>query len=88
MATDYDAQLHVLRSVARATDDNRQRQEIESARFNLYAALETRDRDAARQWSRALRVALDVLRQTTTQPAAVALALDALDEIEAGITGT
>jgi hypothetical protein len=48
-AKDTDAEFHVLRSFARAIDDGRTRQDVESARFNLYAAMEGNDLDAARR---------------------------------------
>ena len=57
MSTAYDPELHTLRSIARSTD-GRDRQELESARFNLFAALERGATHEARRWSRALRVAL------------------------------
>lgn len=88
-ATPYDAQLHILRSVARlAADDQRQRQEIESARANLYSALAGNAPDVARPWARALRVALEVLRSDLDIAAdrvSITTALAALGEIEAGL---
>ncbi len=75
-----DAELHLLRSVARRCEDGRTRQEVESARFALFAAFEAADRDAAERWSRALRVALDGLPPELREPG-----LDALEEIDRAI---
>lgn len=52
-----DPELHTLRSVVQRAD-GRERQQLESARFNLYAAFEGRDPDAARRWADAVRAAL------------------------------
>lgn len=54
---EIDPELHTIRSVV-SRADGRERQQIESARFNLYAAFEARDADAARRWAAALRAAL------------------------------
>ncbi len=75
-----DPELHLLRSVARRCEDARTRQEVESARFALFAAFEQGDRDGAARWSRALRVAVEGL-----EPRLCAVALEALDEIDRAI---
>ena len=85
----YDPQLHTIRSVSRATADPRMRSEIAGARLALYTALDRGDATAARQWARALRVALEVLHEdvgpASRLGAAVASALEALGEIETGL---
>jgi len=53
-----DPELHTLRSAIRGCADGRQKGELETARFQLYAAFESRDEDGARRWSRALRAGL------------------------------
>jgi hypothetical protein len=73
-----DAELHLLRSVAQA-QPGQARQQIETARFNLYVAFESRDQDSARRWAAALRVALEPLGKSRE------LALDALGRIESAI---
>jgi len=55
--TNIDAELHMLRSAGRMCD-GRTRQEIEAARFNVYAAFETGDPDAARRWLAALQLSI------------------------------
>lgn len=54
----FDSQLHILRSIAASIEDARQRQEAQSARFNLYAALEMNDDAEAGNWLEALEAAL------------------------------
>jgi hypothetical protein len=56
----YDPQLHILRSIAGSIEDMRQRQEAQSARFNLYAALEQGDVKAAINWLDALETAFSL----------------------------
>jgi hypothetical protein len=58
MATKFDAQLHVLRSVAHSLEDLRQRRDAASARNNLFAALAEEDSEAAQNWLEALEVSL------------------------------
>jgi len=56
----YDSQLHILRSVARsvAIHDQRASQQMESARFNLFAAIEGEDWELALKWLTALEVSI------------------------------
>lgn len=75
-----DAELHVLRSVARRAEDSRSRQELESARYAVYAAFEVRDAETARRWCRALRAALGGIEPELRQAG-----LEALSEIERAI---
>lgn len=80
--TDIDPELHILRSVVRLAD-GRPRQEMESARFNLFASFEARDADAARRWVRASRVAM--LASASELGDTLQHALDALATIEQAI---
>lgn len=80
--SEIDPELHTIRTLARAAD-GKARQELESARFNLFAAFEARDAALASRWSQALRVALLVL----DDPALRAAGLSALDAIDAAIGG-
>jgi len=74
----YDAQLHILRSAARAisANDTRAGHYAETARSNLSAALQQCDSKAARRWIVALRMALHVgpLDEQLRDPAVIALA--------------
>ena len=82
-----DPELYLLRTVAR-TLDGRHRQEIESARFNLYAAFESRDPDTARRWASTLRVGILTMPSDTTDERTVrSAALAALDTIDTAIGG-
>ena len=56
---EYDAQLHVLRTAARAVGDPRHRHELETARFKLFAALESGDDAEALALLEALEVGFD-----------------------------
>lgn len=76
-----DPELHVLRSVARSAE-GRTRQELESARFGVYAAFESGDGETAKRWCRALRAALVSSDVRADMQAAGAVALD---EIECAI---
>lgn len=80
---EIDPELHTLRSVV-SRADGRERQQIESARFNLYAAFEGRDAAAARRWASALRAALIAYEGPVELQA---LGLRALDTIEGAIGG-
>lgn len=73
-----DAELHVLKSVIRGCTDGRERGEMETARFNLFAAFEQRDEDSARRWARAMRAALYVAKDERLR----AIGTEALDAIE------
>jgi hypothetical protein len=55
---EVDPELHILRTLARRLADARDRQAMESARYNLYEAFEGKDREGATRWARALRVAV------------------------------
>lgn len=79
--SDVDPELHTIRSVV-SRADGRERQQLESARFNLYAAFESRDPAAARRWASALRAALLAYGGP---PELQALGLRALDTIEPAI---
>jgi hypothetical protein len=60
MATNqFDAQLHVLRSIGRTYGDVRERADFESARFNLFAAIQSNDWESAQRWLRAVRTAFE-----------------------------
>lgn len=78
---EIDPELHTIRSVV-SRADGRERQQIESARFNLYAAFEARDAASAKRWAGALRAALIAYEGP---PELQALGLGALDRIEAAI---
>lgn len=81
---EIDPELHLLRSIARSAKGSaRLRREIESARFQIYNAFESRDADAARRWLRALRVAI----QSADLGGQEADALAAIAEIEKAIDG-
>jgi len=81
-----DPELHVLRTIGRALD-GRERQELESARFHLYAAFEASDADSARRWAIATRAVLLALRKTTggEEAALMKLGLEVLETIEQAI---
>jgi len=82
---EVDPELHLLRSAVRIAD-GQSRQELESARFNLYSAFEHRDADDARRWAKALRTALLMLECANQRDGEVReFALQALDTIERGI---
>jgi hypothetical protein len=76
-----DAELHTLRSCIRGCEDSRQRSEMEGARFQIYAAFEHRDPDAARRWAKALRAALIAVDHDELR----GMGLDALGVIESAI---
>jgi hypothetical protein len=56
-----DPYLHILRSVATGIEDDKERQNFEAARFNLYAALETGSSEASTAWLDAVVTALRTL---------------------------
>ena len=56
-----DPYLHVLRSIAAGIEDEKERQNFETARFNLYAALELSDAEASTAWLTAVTTALRTL---------------------------
>jgi hypothetical protein len=58
-----DPHLHVLRAMIRTIPEGQLRSGAESARHNLYRALEEGDRESAGKWLDALRVVLDILPQ-------------------------
>ena len=60
---EFDAQLHLLRSAGRLIDDPRHRRELESARFNLFAALQQSDSSAAIEWIEALEVGFHAAKE-------------------------
>ena len=81
-----DPELHMLRSAARMCD-GRTRQEIESARFNVFAAFQHCDAEGARRWLAALMLSvasateLDIVREEVrTAMARIAQAIE--DEME------
>ena len=82
MRSTCDAQLALIRLAARAIEDKRARHEVEQARFNVYAELETGNNEGARQWLRTLRVAAQAIPDWAGPHVAVAL-----DEIEAELRG-
>jgi hypothetical protein len=53
----YDPALAAIRMASRAVTDQRAYHEIDSARFNLFAALQGSDYESARKWLRVLRIA-------------------------------
>lgn len=56
-----DPELAILRSIGRAAQTAPNgRNDLESARFNLYAAAEQDDRDLAARWLDACRVVIEV----------------------------
>jgi hypothetical protein len=61
-ANDVNVEFHILRSCARAID-GRDRQDIDFALSNAYAALEGNDVDTAWRWFVALRVAIETYSQ-------------------------
>lgn len=73
-----NAQLALIRLAARRIEDQRARHEVEQARFQLFAALQSHDDDAALQWIRTLRVATRAIGGWADTDVA-----RALDEIEA-----
>ena len=82
MATKFDAQLHLLRSVARNAEVGRDGHEIESARFSLFAALQRENIDEARNWTRSLEVILKICPMNeSVRP----MALAAVEEIKRGL---
>jgi hypothetical protein len=58
VASKFDPQLHILRSVANSVQNPKERHEAQSARHKLYQALEAGDAARARDWLDALNVAL------------------------------
>jgi hypothetical protein len=82
--SEIDPELHVLRSAVRALD-GRERQELETARFNVFAAFEQRDPDAARRWVTAFRAGLLALRGDDRSDRLREMAGDALGRIETAI---
>lgn len=77
---DVDSQLHTLRSVARAAGRST---DLETARFNLYAAFESQDAARARAWIIACRAA--VLALPDERGDLRELGLDACDTLEEAI---
>ena len=80
--THLDPELHTLRTVAQSVE-GRSGRRLESARFNLFAALECSDREKAQRWSAALRTAL--LAEPDLTPELRASAIRTLDRIDAGV---
>lgn len=75
---EIDPELHLLRSIARS----QQNHDIESARFNVFAAFEHGNSTQARRWTGALRVAI----VTAGLPAELERqALSAINRIEGAI---
>jgi hypothetical protein len=56
-----DPYLHVLRSIAAGVEDDKERQNFETARFNLSAALETGDTETSNEWLDVVIVGLKTL---------------------------
>lgn len=79
---DVDPELHILRSAVQRLE-GKARHSVESARFNLFAAFESRDPNAARRWAKALRAALLALPDEAEQLRQ--LSMGALDDIERAI---
>lgn len=84
MATKFDPQLHILRSVANALEEPRARQEAQSARHNLFAALEQNDRENALNWLEALEVSLKCA-EFSMPPTTVASFNRAIEAIRSGL---
>ena len=82
---EIDPELHILRSAVRAAD-GRDRQYIESARFNLYEAFDQGSEPDARRWAKALRAAIMACDDARLGPLKTA-ALEALADIEQAIEG-
>ena len=80
---DVDAELHTIRSAARGAADPATRHQIETARFNLFAAFETHSAGEAARWCRALRASL--LGAEFDDVRLRHMALDALDVIETAL---
>src|SRR5262249_7440434 len=53
-----DPELHTLRTLARALPDRHARHDLESARYNLYAALEAGTWPTAIRWCHSLEAAI------------------------------
>lgn len=81
----FDPQLHLLRSVANAIEDPKQKSEAVSARFNLYAALEANDKPLARSWLDALEAAITLSPDSAVNARMYGMAQNALDAIRRGI---
>lgn len=77
-----DPELHILRTLSRSLE-GRDRSELESARWNVFAAFEARDQDKARRWTAALRTALLGYAEGEMREQGMA----ALDTIEEAIDG-
>jgi hypothetical protein len=84
--SDVDPELHILRTLASLTE-GRDRQALESARFNLYAAFEHSQPAEARRWAKAVRAALLLLNLEGNRAGESArrLGFDALDTIDRAI---
>lgn len=80
---ELDPELHTLRSVIRTIVDPKARADAESARFNLYAALDDDDAHLARRWSRAVRAAMVV-----GDPVTGGTGYEALDHIDGLLMGS
>lgn len=77
---DCDAAMATIRLIVCGIDEAeyKLRQEVGSARFNLYAALEMGDSAAARDWIATLRVAAKVLPELGAD---LTTALDKIEEL-------
>lgn len=80
--TQVDPELHVLRTVARQVR-GREAQELESARYAIYAAFEAREPDQARRWVLAMRAGLLTAELSEELRG---LALQALKSIEGSVS--
>lgn len=76
-----NAQLALIRLAARQIEDQRARNEVEQARFQLFAALDLGKDDVALKWLRALRMASKAIPDWADADVA-----EALDEIEAEVS--
>jgi hypothetical protein len=84
----YDPQLHLLRTVANSIEDQKERQEAVSARFNLYAALEADDRPLAHNWLDALEAAIATAPNVNADSRLFSLAHNAINAIRRGLNAS
>lgn len=75
---EIDPELHILKSAGRLIE-GRERQQFESARFNLFAAFEGQNAESAQRWARALAVDLTFIPEGESRRSAAA-ALAAIEQ--------
>jgi len=78
-----DPELHIIRTCCKAAE-GRERTELESARFNIFAAFESGDPEKAKRWIVALKAALLVWDDNRGGELR-GIAADALKRIEAAL---